>query len=248
MATPYGAARLKLNRAKKHTIDAQTAIVALENAYAPAIEQHPDTGAQSLIHDVPDTREPIENLSLVIGDAIHNLRSALDYAWYATIERLLPDKLSRYTSFPIRKKRKDVENCLRGIEVDTRCKPLFDCVLSDIQPYEGGNNSSVLYILHELDITDKHLLSLGLSRRRQIRGITTTDKEGRIWRGSTLPFQDLGTGIIRFEAGITIQDKGKLSVAVSLEDAGVFKTLPVVVLLQMFRGFVVQSVELLERL
>lgn len=84
MATPYGAARLKLNRAKKHTIDAQTAIVALENAYAPAIEQHPDTGAQSLIHDVPDTREPIENLSLVIGDAIHNLRSALDYAWYAT--------------------------------------------------------------------------------------------------------------------------------------------------------------------
>src|SRR5882762_8309674 len=73
-------ARLKVERAKKHIEDLQAAIVALEDTYRATVEQHPDATGQSLIHEFPEIENAFEDLSLIIGDAIHNLRSALDFA------------------------------------------------------------------------------------------------------------------------------------------------------------------------
>jgi hypothetical protein len=248
MSAFFRDARLKIERAKKHIADLQVAIVAQENTYTVTIEHHPDTGAQSLVHEFPDFEEALFELSLIVGDAIHNLHSALDFAWYGTISRHLPDKISPSTKFPVRDSRQQLEAALHGIEVDTRCKPLFDCLVSVIQPYKGGHNE-VIWTLHDLDISDKHLLLLELDPLGHIGGIAIRDSNGETSRGSSMPAKGIeGRYIVDFESDIQVENEGKLSVTVTLPEAGIFKPVPVVSLLESFSNFVLYTVKLLENI
>ena len=124
MTAQFRDARLKVERANKHIADLESAIEALEHTCTSTIEYRPD-GGQSLKHEIPEFRDALERLSLIVGDAIHNLHAAFDFAWQSTIKRLLPDKVSDSTKFPSRKTRQEVEAALHGIEIDTRCKPLL---------------------------------------------------------------------------------------------------------------------------
>jgi hypothetical protein len=239
-------ARLKIDRAKKHISDLEADIVALEDTYTAKIEYHSGNNAQSVVHEFPNLETSLAGLSLIVGDAIHNLRSALDFAWYSTIRRHLPDKISESTKFPVRETRQNLEGTLHGIEVDTRCKRLFDCIVSEIQPYKGGHNSAV-WTLHNLDISDKHLLLLGLDPMGHIRGISIKDREGETHRGSSMPAKGIdGRYIIDFESGIQIEDKGKLSVTITLQEARIYEPVPVVSLLSSFSSFALHIVQLLE--
>jgi hypothetical protein len=247
MGTVFRDAYLKIDRANKHIADLKSALVAQENTYTATIEHHPN-GGQSLIHEFPDFENSLRDLSLIVGDAIHNLRSALDFAWRSTISKHLPDKISARTKFPVRDTRQDLESTLHGIEVDTRCKRLFDCVVLEIQPYKGGNNSAI-WTLHNLDIFDKHLLPLGLDPTGHIRGISIKDSNGEIHRGSSMPAKSIGGRyILTFESGLHIENKGKLSVTVTLQEAGIYKPVPVLSLLQGFSNFVFHTAQLLENL
>lgn len=248
MSAFFRDARLKIERAKKHIADFESAVMAQEDTYTVTIEHHPETGAQSLVHEFPDFERALFDLSLIAGDAIHNLHSALDFAWYNAISRHLPDKISDSTKFPVRRTRQDLEATLHGIEVDTRCKPLFDCIVSVIQPFEGSHNE-VIWTLHDLDISDKHLLLLKLDPLGHIRGIAIRDQEGRTSRGSSMPARGIeGRYIIDLESRIQFEDKGKLSVTVTLPDAGIFKSIPVTGLLNDFSNFVLYTVKLLENI
>jgi hypothetical protein len=232
-------ARLKIERAKKHIADLESAIYALENTCTSTIEHRPD-GGQSLKHEIPEFHNALDRLSLIVGDAIHNLRSALDFAWRSTVTRLLPDKVSDTTKFPVRKTRQEVEAALHGIEIDTRCKPLFDCIISQIQPYEGSTNS-VIWTLHDLDISDKHLLLLGLDQSGLIVHIAIRDQNGELHAGASWHAKGLeGRYIIDFALGLQVENKGKFSVTVILQEAGIFKSLPVV------GNFTFHTVKLLE--
>ncbi|MGH9692022.1 MAG: hypothetical protein ACRD4C_13250 [Candidatus Acidiferrales bacterium] len=245
MGTEFRDARLKIKRAKKHIEDIQSAILALENSCISTIEHRPN-GGESLKHEIPDFQKGLDELSLIVGDAFHNLRTALDFAWYSTVSRLLPDKVSDSTKFPVRKTRQEVEAALHGIEVDARCKPLFDCIVSQIQPYAGSANS-VLWTLHDIDISDKHLLLLGLDHRGMIGGISVRDENRELHRGASIPARGMdGQYVIPFVVGLKVEEKGKLTVTVTLEEAGIFKPLPVLTLLHDFRNFTFDAVKLLE--
>jgi hypothetical protein len=139
MGAIYKDARLKAEWSKKHVSKVCAAIDALEDACTATVEHRPN-GGQTLKHEIPNLRESLDLLSLMVGDALHNARTALDFAWYRTIERCIPDKLSDWTKFPIRETRDGVEGALRGIEIDKRCPALFDCVMFKVQPYGGGYN------------------------------------------------------------------------------------------------------------
>jgi hypothetical protein len=243
----YEDARLKVKRAKKHISDFTTAIIEVEDTCTVTIEDHAQ-GGQSLIHEIPDVRNALDNLSLIAGDAIHNLRSALDFAWHSTISRLLPDKLSDKTKFPVRQTWENVVDALHGIEVDTRCPKLFECVMQHVQPYKGG---PVIWTLHNLDISDKHLLLLGLDPIGHIVGITISDQNGDLSRGSSMPAKGVnGRYIIDFEPGWKVENKGKLDVAVTLQEqeSEVFDSVPMESLLSSFCNFTLHTVQLLENI
>lgn len=223
----------------------KAAIVALEGTYVSRIEQHPQFNAQSLVHEVPEVENALADLSLIVGDAIHNLHTALDFAWYATVTTCLPDRISDSTKFPVRETRQQLQAALHGVDVDTRCKRLFDCIVSEIQPYKSGHNG-VVWTIHDLDIRDKHLLRLDLASQANIRGIVVRDKNGERQRGFTMAIQSHGPYFVDYEAGIQIEDKGKLNFAITLADAGMYKVVEIKSLLSSFAQYVAYVIGLLE--
>lgn len=243
MSAIYKDARLKVKRAKKHIADFTAAMIALEDACIATIENHAQ-GGQSLKHEIPNVDNALDELSLIAGDAIHNLRSALDFAWYGTISRCLPDKLSDKTKFPVMKTRQDLEGTLHGIGVDTRCPRLFECMVTQIQPYKGGGNS-IVWTLHDLDISDKHLLLLSLDTFTTAEGISVRDADGRLHEGATMG--TIGTQFfIDFYPGLRVENKGKLSIVIRFLETGIFKSAPAESLLSSFSNFTLYVVQLLE--
>lgn len=101
-------------------------------------------------------REVPVDWSTIVGDAIHNLRSALDHlAWQlVVIGGAQPD---RDTCFPIGSAspaalRSSLAKSMNG------ASPKAHRFIERLRPYRGGN--SLLNQLHALDIVDKHRLVL----------------------------------------------------------------------------------------
>jgi hypothetical protein len=241
-------AYLKIDRANKHIADFQLTVIAQQDPYTTTIEHHPDIGAQSLIHEFPDLRRlcviclSSQGTPFTTSTALWISRGTAQFGSIYLIKSPIS------TKFPVRETVENLEGVLHGIEVDTRCKRLFDCIVSEIQPYKGGNNS-VIWTLHDLDISDKHLLILGLDSIGQIRGFTVRDKNGEIHRGTTWPANGMhGRYIIDLGSDVQIEDKGKLSVAIILQEAGIFQSVPIPGLLQDFSNYITYAVKLLENI
>jgi hypothetical protein len=244
MQESYTDARLKVKRAKKHIADFTAAVIALEDSCISTIESLPH-GGQSLKHEVPGIEVALRELSLISGDAIHNLNSALDFAWHSTISRCLPERISRYTKFPVYEKKQDLVAALNGIEADKRSPRLFDCIVTQIQPYKGGRNSIVL-MLHKLDISDKHTLTLNLSTFTSAEGISVRDAAGDLHHGATMG--TIGSRFfVDFYPGFQVEHKGKLSLTVTIEQADIFKTVPGESLLSTLANVTLNVLHALER-
>ena len=104
---------------------------------------------------------PVEWSSL-IGDTIHNLRSALDML--ATVLVIQGGKTSnsaiKETYFPIASTQQDFENLLvKRLHYATDAVRQF---VRNLKPYKGG--ADTFYQLHQLDIVDKHtsLIPVGI--------------------------------------------------------------------------------------
>jgi hypothetical protein len=106
---------------------------------------------------------PPPELSLIIGECIHNLRSTLDnlafeLALAGNLGKPLPDKVAENSAFPIFserkkfvKKRKSLIGCI---------PPRAQTIIQDLQPYNRGDGfwRDPLWHLYELSNMDKHRL------------------------------------------------------------------------------------------
>ena len=95
-------------------------------------------------------RIPIE-WSLIIGDCVHNLRSALDHLIYQAV--LINDAVPDHeTGFPIFSKSDSLPTGpirkIQGASEDVRN------IINRLNPCKGGNDN--LCLLHDLDIAEKH--------------------------------------------------------------------------------------------
>jgi hypothetical protein len=219
----------------------------MEANFTSRLEYRTD-GGQTLIHEVSDFKSALNNLALIAGDAIHNARTALDFAWCSTIERCLPDKISKRTKFPVRETLDEVKAALRGIEVDTRCPTLFSCLVNDIQPFNGGNTGAI-WTLHTMDIADKHLLLLDLEPVGRISEIGVRHASGALHHGSSMPaVGGEGRYAIDFEHGIRVEQRGKLSVGVVIQDAGDYSGVLIDSVLSGLTNFALYTVGRLENI
>tara|TARA_R110001606_G_scaffold68836_2_gene157296 strand:+ start:754 stop:1515 length:762 start_codon:yes stop_codon:yes gene_type:complete len=100
-----------------------------------------------LLIDIPFPQE----ISLVLGDAIHNYRCVLDHLIWELIalDGGTPD---RYTKFPIGKDQIDFEASARGVVTP---RPDTNQFLVDLAAYRLGEGK-LLYALNYLDNADKH--------------------------------------------------------------------------------------------
>jgi len=114
MAYALDPIRLKIARANKHlhTLDHELGTF-LEPYTNPGLIDHRFDGTWHIVSLNPVIKEPVPLLfSIICGEAVHNLRSALDYlVWQLVlVEGNKPD---RWNSFPIYSKTEDFESKVR---------------------------------------------------------------------------------------------------------------------------------------
>lgn len=159
----FDTARAKILRAKQHVDDVEATIRGYQatNPYELVVADEPETGNRVI--KVGRIREPIPvALRLLIGDAAHNLRSALDHFAYCAV----PTPTAQ-TAFPVWRKPRtpsalDLQSLVRG-KLQGASNGLV-AALTAMQPYCGGSDEYV-WAVDYLDITDKHrlLLTIGAS-------------------------------------------------------------------------------------
>ena len=145
--------RLKIERAERHTREVAEVVQTFlaNNPYSIVKEDDPSAGQRVWklrIHKCV----PAE-LSAIVGDAIHNARSALDLIAVAVVRHCQPDRVSyNHVKFVIRKSREEFEAALlsniKGASSEARR------IFEDLKPYKGGDEA--FWRLHQLDILDKH--------------------------------------------------------------------------------------------
>jgi hypothetical protein len=170
----------KIGRAKKHVQDFEAAIHALlddPSFYEIEAKDKPGTGYVGLyfknIKPVP------EAISLIAGDAIHNLRSSLDHLIWQLVEANNCTPLSRneypiFDTFQKTSKKDTAEQLARKIE---GVSPHAQQIIKATQPYLTGDLT--LWHLQQLDIMDKHKLILTVNHVASAWGL----KDEKIWLG-----------------------------------------------------------------
>jgi hypothetical protein len=152
------AIRLKIKRAKHHIANLDATIHRFftdpPNPYPRVREVDPETG--DLVIKLGKCKPIPDDLPLIIGDSIQNLRTALDHlVWQLVLSNGgTPDKS---TSFPISEKGAEHYKSIAPGKVKG-VAPEAVKLIDALKPYPGGNEP--LVDLHALNITDKHRLLL----------------------------------------------------------------------------------------
>lgn len=148
---------LKLTRAQRH-IGELIALLRDFFAHDPyeVIKEHdPETGWN--LARVKINAEPDPIWSAMIGDAVHNLRAALDLVYWQLVE-VNGKTPNTDDAFRISDSETAFNNgAVPKIRRRAGAKAL-EIIRDTVKPYKGGNNA--LWALHKLDIIDKHRLLL----------------------------------------------------------------------------------------
>lgn len=143
--------KLKIERAKGHILDLETAIKAFlnTNPYGLAREVDPQTG-ENVYRVLVKESVPI-TLSGIIGDAVHNLRSVLDYLACDLI-RANGQSNAEHGGLPIRERSKRLKagtvSKIKGVSAKA------ERLILRLKGCNGWNTP--MFRLNMLDVFDKH--------------------------------------------------------------------------------------------
>jgi hypothetical protein len=170
----FTASRLKIERAKHH----------INDLHQRMLDFATDVHVLSIYHDAQQGCDVLQvritkslplEFAAVIGDALHNLKSALDIA----INSIIGDRLKSfdsYSRFPIRETREAVEAAVNGALIKKASKAVTSFIVDSVKPYRGGNDA--IWALHNLNILDKHRLLLPVMQLQAILDIGAEDDRG----------------------------------------------------------------------
>jgi hypothetical protein len=198
---------VKIERAKEHVRNLQSEISTFwgSNKYTITPEDDPETGDE--VFRFHGNLELPLNWSVIIGEALHDLRSALDHLAWQLVDAHSPGKGSKSTEFPIFDSSEKYETRVKA-KIKGASDKAID-IAKSLKAYKGGND---IFFVHALNIIDKHrmLVTTGMARFAIIATgqYDRTDAEGRkhfVFRSggsiSTAPvFLEEGAEVYRIQA------------------------------------------------
>jgi hypothetical protein len=151
---PFLGPKLKIERAVRHINELQAVVKAfLARDPHPVIVEDDEERKTRTVRVRMGETVPVE-VSLIAGDAIHNLRSALDIM-ICDIAAMFGDH-ARRARFPFARDANELETPIK--EKVKRFGVAEDVIelIRALKPYDGGNRA--LRGLHQLNVIDKHQL------------------------------------------------------------------------------------------
>ena len=166
--------RLKIARANHHIFEFQAGLekeATNFDGYRIRLDRESDPVNDILEFQVTKTINIIP-FTLIAGDAIHNLRTALDHLWMEIAIRVAGDKQNKQLTFPMHKTRLELINTFNKASKKIRnaAPDICDLIVNEIKPYEGGNLP--LWSLGQLDNIDKHRMPILVSSVQALRGVS----------------------------------------------------------------------------
>lgn len=155
----FRASRAKVLRARRHIDELETALAAyLDRRPVLAIGFERSIGSQYQFNMTLLTIERIPlDLLMIFGDAVHNIRTVLDFVVNETVSsrRTPPADLAFPFSRSSESLGRQIREKMKGTSPEER-----DLVRS-LRPFPGGDEH--LYAIHELDKMDKHRVPIEIS-------------------------------------------------------------------------------------
>jgi hypothetical protein len=199
---PFSSAKLKIERAKRHLLEVERACREMPMRQALELMTGVDsqTGKFKAIYmahsDMPMQFAPI------VGDAVHNLRSAFDYiAVGLTLPPIGTGDL-KDSYFPTGKDRQAFIEARDGVPAGRGKRKNVGKMegapadalrmVEELEPYDGGKYS--IRALHDLDIIDKHKLLIPALSRLRINRVDISF-EGKTYSLGVTDFQPDNDGL-----------------------------------------------------
>ena len=223
MAEAFHGSHLKVQRANKHIADIHQMLLAFADSdfYSARIEHNSERRTNFLRFDVDTSRFPVEDISLTIGDAVQNLRSALDHMWYETIIAC-GGKPTFWTNFPIRNAGDSLANSLNEALKKKQITIEIIELMMGIKPYQGGNTA--IWGLDQLSDADKHQMLVPVLKLMGFHDVRLEDDQHRMI-GKSAYIMDESSRIRLFDADdltVTVKNKGHATITVLFDEGTIF--------------------------
>lgn len=242
----FEGARLKLKRADEHIAEVERRIDLVVSPDSQTSWRECDSRSRvqqinyrlNRIGDLPD-------IALVVGDAFHNLKTVFDYVWLETVTKLVPTAVSKYAKFPVYPSIVDLESALKTRHLDSLAPRLFNFILRDIKPYDGGDYA--IWPIHKLDIMDKHRLLIPTTNYGNIEGLKVKDQHGKVHIMGSWGDELKGEFKIAIAPNLEIENNGRAVFEIIFKE-GPAETMEVNETLRIYSGMVFHIVKLFEKL
>lgn len=149
----------KLKRAKVHSDELWSVMRqwCADDTHSAALEHDPATGAikcRPIGAPMPDA------IPLLFGDAVHNLRAAMDHATFALVDQSVDPT---YVKFPYHEARENVVAAFGNPKnpISTISDKAKHIILDEIRPYRDAKDghpqgNGPFWVVNKLDVLDKH--------------------------------------------------------------------------------------------
>ena len=217
---PFAGSVLKIKRAYRHIQELEACVQAfLKSDFCSIrVDEDPATGHHVLRFSV--TKPLPDEIPLSIGDATHNLRSALDILMCSIITRA-GGNMAR-GNFPMHETRENLADALEKGEIKRVRPDLVGFILDTIKPYKLGNFG--IWALNKLDIVDKHRLVIPVFAVTRLSGISARDDNNNTFTNLTVTVGPGGNiNLISTGAKMHITNYGQPAIAIMFDKGHPFK-------------------------
>ena len=165
---------LKLERARDHIKDLNARVNQFLAKHPFVLMERHQRKAGRTTYSVMAKESIPPELSLIIGDAVHNMRAALDMALFGMVGDREP---KIHFPFPKEPTPEALKRAIKEGHVKVAGKKVVEAI-SSLEPHINGKGIA-LYCIHALDIQDKHHLLILAAQRA---AVVTGSPSGRILR------------------------------------------------------------------
>jgi hypothetical protein len=171
----FESALLKLQRANHHitNLERQFDAFVAEKPHRISIQNHPETGELSV--RVRFLKQLPRELALITGDAVHNLRVALDHLTWELVG-IDHGTQDRYLKFPFGDTRVNFEASCKGIKTPSQWVKNF---FISTEAFDGGAGYA-LYHIKLLNDADKHTVIVPVVRATTHPAINIINPDGSV--------------------------------------------------------------------
>ncbi|EDP99778.1 hypothetical protein [Shewanella benthica] len=152
----FRVAKSKIERARELTSEID-ALINTTPPYTYCLETDTNSGQRATF-----AKKNINALDKVVircGDVFHNLRSALDQAYFESVSAHVPEKSHGALQFPFSKSKEKLESTIKS-RLAHKVNSDFAEVIESVKPFSGKEGNLLLNLIHEVNIIDKHKLPI----------------------------------------------------------------------------------------